>query len=105
MLKHVIKKKICKYEALPQGYLIIVEQKFELNWADAIEMLFFRALGNPSPDPNNHALFLIIFWVNVQRNSHQLKHNDQVIGVFALGLLQIRILDYAHAQILAMTNH
>ena len=40
----------------------------------------------------------------VQRNSHQLKHNDHVIELFALGLLQIQIPDYAHAQILAMTT-
>ena len=43
--------------------------------------------------------------MNIQRNSHQLKHNDDVTGLFALGPLQIRIPDYAHAQILAMTNH
>ena len=44
--------------------------------------------------------------MNVQRNSHQLKHNDHAIGLFALfGPLQIRIPNYAHAQIFVMTNH
>ena len=93
-------------EALPQGYLIIVMQRFELNRADAVEInYFFEHLEIRLQTPNNRSLFLIIFWVNVQRNSHQLKHNDQVIGLFVLGLLQIRIPAYAHAQILAMTNH
>ena len=33
-----------------------------------------------------------------------MKHNDHVIGLFALGPLQTRISDYAHAQVFAMTN-
>ena len=41
----------------------------------------------------------------VQRNTYQLKHNDHVIELFALGPLQIRILDYTLEQILTMTNH
>ena len=81
-------------EALPQGYLIIVMQRFELNKADAVEInYFFEHLEICLQTSNNRSLFLIIFWVNVQRNSHQLKHNDQVVGLFALGLLQIRIPD------------
>ena len=40
-----------------------------------------------------------------QEYSNQLKHNDHVLRLFALGPLQIRIPDYAHAQILAITNH
>ena len=93
-------------EALPQGYLIIVKQRFELNRADAVEISSsFEHLKIRLQTPNNRSSFLIIFWVNVQRNSHQLKRNDQVIGLFASGLLQIRIPDYAHARILTMTNH
>ena len=38
-------------------------------------------------------------------NSHQLKHNDYVIGLFALEPLQIRIPDCTHAHILAIINH
>ena len=41
----------------------------------------------------------------IQRNLHQLKLNDHVIEVLALGLLQFRIPGYAHEQILVMTNH
>ena len=108
MRKHVIKKKQnpANAEALPQGYLIIAKQKFELNRADAIEISYFsERLDMHLQTPSYRSLFLIILWVNVHGNSHQLKHDDQVIGLFALGPLQIRIPDYAHAQILAMTIH
>ena len=41
----------------------------------------------------------------IQRNTHRLKNNNHVIELFTLGPLQIRIPDYAHEQIPAMTKH
>ena len=41
MHKQVIKKNSANVDALPQGYLIVAKQRFVLNNADAIELIFF----------------------------------------------------------------
>ena len=76
-------------EVSPQGYLIIAKQRFAFNSADVIEASYFsERLETHLQTQNNRSLFY-----------------NNVTGIFALGPLQIRISDYAHAQILAMTNH
>ena len=81
--------KFYKCGSFARGYLIIAKQSFALYRADAIGAeLFSEGLEIHFQTHNNRSLFY-----------------DHAIGVFALGPLQIRISDYAHAQILAMTNH
>ena len=65
------------------------QQRFALNSANATEISnFSERLEIRLHTSNNCSLFY-----------------DHVIEVFALGQFQIRILDYAQAQISAMTNH
>ena len=67
--------------------------------------LLSKALGNPFPDLKKSAHYFKLQDERVQRNLHQLNHNDHVIGLFALEQLQIKISDFSHAQVLAMTYY
>ena len=65
--KHVIKKNkqnCANVEALPQGFLFIAEQGFELNRGGCNRnKLFSERLEIRFQTPNNRSIFLIIFWV------------------------------------------
>ena len=66
MYKQIIKKHSANIDALPQDYLIIAQQKFALNSADAIETSYFsERLEILLQTPNNRSLFKIVFWVSV----------------------------------------
>ena len=71
------KKIFANMDALPHGYLIKAKFRFALNSAVAIETHYHFEHLEIYPQTSNN-LIILNFWLDVQRNSLQLKHNDHV---------------------------
>ena len=84
----------------------VIEEKKKKNFCKCGS--FAPALPNHSQE-NANAIEISHFpsaWKSrLQTQNNRSLFYDHVIGLFALGSLQIRISNYAHAQILAQTNH
>ena len=73
--QHALPRKLAAFTASVSTSLIVTELRFALNSADMIQINCYpEGLKIRPQTPNNRSLFK--FWVNVQRNSHQLKLND-----------------------------
>ena len=100
-INKLLKNKFCKCGDSAPGLPNYSQEKS----ADAIEISYYsERLKMRLQTPNNHHSFKLV-GERSERFASAETYYDHVIELFASGPLRFRIPHYAHAQILAMTNH